>query len=407
MLLNTFDWGDALVSAKSSNCEPEQSNGNLKRDSTTIYSRIIDSQSTSLANQVKPYVYSVLLFLASCAIMWLGNTLLLEYAFPWSLFALIVVGAAAIFWGNKPAVLVLALSVLFSGIFLPDLRSAHFHANVLSTRIQMLRMPLFALCGGTVIWLTHQSRLIQKRAEKRKSVVEALQHMTLPATLPLIPGYEISSVYRPARIDEAVSGDFYDCFMVRDAIFGILIGDVVGKGKEATISTALLRYSVRSFASLGMTPSQVLSSLTRLLENQNVNFQTATLFFALLDSASGELTYSSAGHEPPLHMLASGGFEHLESGGPLLGIGDQFKYDEGAIHISKGDRILMMTDGVTEARTPQGEFLGSRGVLRFMQSIPKQWTMDQAINQLDSLLANYTSGNYRDDVAMLLLMRTV
>jgi sigma-B regulation protein RsbU (phosphoserine phosphatase) len=339
--------------------------------------------------------------------MWLGNSLLLEYAFPWSLVALLVVGATAIFWGNKPALLVLVLSAVFSGIFLPDLRSTNFHINVLSRQIQMIRMPLFALCGGTVIWLTHQSRLIQERAEKRKSVVEALQLMTLPESLPHIRGYDISSSYRPARIDEGVGGDFYDCFIVRDTVYGVLIGDVVGKGKEAAISTALLRYSVRSFASLNMTPAQILYRTNCLIEQQNMDFQTATLFFALLNCSSGELRYSSAGHEPPLHLLANGRCESLDCGGPMLGIGNESTYEEASVYLSVDDRLIMMTDGVTEARSPQGDFLDIGGVMRFMDGIPKEWNTDKAVSQLDTLLSVYTSGRYRDDVAILLLKRTV
>jgi hypothetical protein len=229
---------------------------------------ITDSDLPSGKLAVRPYAYSVLLFLVGCTIMWVGNRLLLEYVFPWSLVALLVVGATAIYWGNKPAVLVLTLSVVFSDILLPDLRSTHFQINVLSSQIQMLRMPLFALCGGTVIWLTHQSRLIQERAEKRKSVVDTLHLMTLPRSLPVVPGYDISSSYRPARTDEGVGGDFYDFFLVRKSIYGILIGDVVGKGKEAAISTAMLRYSVRSFASLKMSPAQIMCCTNDMIERR-------------------------------------------------------------------------------------------------------------------------------------------
>ena len=231
--------------------------------------------------------------------------------------------------------------------------------------------------------------------------------MTLPEYLPVLPGYDISSAYRLERIDEGVGGDFYDCFIVRNSIYGILIGDVGGKGKEAAISTALLRYSVRSFASLMMTPGQILSHTNNLIYSQNMIFQTATLFFGLLDCTSGALRYSSAGHETPLLMLANGSCESLNAGGPMLGIGEELVYDEGSINLSKDERLLMVTDGVTEARSAKGDFLGSDGIMSLLQGIPKECETEQTINQLDSAISTYTSGNYRDDIAVLLLKRTI
>jgi sigma-B regulation protein RsbU (phosphoserine phosphatase) len=90
----------------------------------------------------------------------------------------------------------------------------------------------------------------------------------------------------------------------------------------------------------------------------------------------------------------------------MLGIGDQLTYDESSVYLCKDDILLMVTDGVTEARSVRGDFLGSEGITRLLNNIPKEWNSHQTVAQLDFAISQYTSGSYRDDLAMLLLKRT-
>ncbi len=233
----------------------------------------------------------------------------------------------------------------------------------------------------------------------------ALQSMILPETLAHAPGYDLSGVYKPARHEEEVGGDFYDFYPLAPGLYGILIGDVMGKGKEAAASTALLRYSVRAFTSTGTRPAQVMRQLNSLLEGQEGRFETASLFVGVLDAVTGTLHYACAGHEPPMLARVDGEEETLDSTGPILGIGLDLPYTEDSITLEPGDALFLMTDGVTEARSERGQFLESAGAWRLLRSALGAPSVQEALTSLDAALTGFIGRASRDDIAMLLLRR--
>ncbi len=353
-----------------------------------------------------PYLFSVGLFAAASGLMYAGDSTLLRHGLPWALVSLLVVAAAGSLWGVRPAVLVLALSALFGDLIVPDLHISYFYGHDPSWHVRATRLILFVACGAATIWLTYRAQLMQERAERERGVVAALQSMILPERLANAPGYDLFGVYKPARHEEAVGGDLYDFYPLGAGHYGLLIGDVMGKGKEAAASTALLRYSVRALTSTGMRPAEVLSRLDDLIESQGLDFGTASLFVGVLDACSGELRYASAGHEPPLLAHADGREEALDSTGPILGVGLGLPYVEGAVVLGSGDALLLMTDGVTEARGPQGQFLESGGVWRLLRLALAEPTAARALFFLTADLTAFIGGNARDDIAMVLLRRT-
>jgi len=269
-----------------------------------------------------------------------------------------------------------------------------------------MRTILFVACGTATIYLTHRAQQMQKRAEQKREVVVALQSMILPDTLADAPGYDLCSLYRPARREEEVGGDFYDFYPGENGQYGLLIGDVMGKGKVAAVSTALLRYSVRAFTSMGMRPAQILYQLNSLIETQGLQFETASLFLGCLDTSSGSLSYANAGHEPPLLKRADGEEEILDSTGPILGVGAGIAYEERVVMFSPGDVLLLMTDGVTEARNSEGQFLNPNGIWRLFNLALRTPSLSQALESLDTALTTYIGTRSCDDIAMLLLQRT-
>lgn len=354
---------------------------------------------------VRPYLLAVLLFLGASGLMYLGDSQLLQFGFPWALVSLLVIAATASLWGGRPALLVLALSALFGELIVPDLHIAYLYGHDLSGHVRVVRMLLFVACGAATVWLTFQARRMQEQAERRRGVVETLQRMISPDRLAAVPGYDISGVYRPARHEEEVGGDFYDLYPIAPGVYGLLIGDVMGKGKEAAEYTAVLRYSVRAFSALAQSPAQALFSLNDLIEAQQFRFGTASLFAGILDARSGLLRYASAGHEPPLLRRASGAEEMLTATGPIIGVGSGFCYEENAIVLEPGDALLLMTDGVTEARSEQGEFLESEGAWRLLRRALNAPTSDTALLSLERAVASHIGRNSRDDIALLLLRR--
>ena len=367
--------------------------------------RLKNSSRSSRLAPLRSYILAMLLLLASGGLMLIGDRYLIRYGFPWALVALLVVAAVSNLWGGRPAMMVLVIAALFGDLVVPDLHISYFYGQDLSWRIRIMRGVLFAVCGGAIIWLSYQARLMHEKAERRRGVVEALQRMILPEHLAEVPGYELSCVYRPARHEEEVGGDFYDFFPLASGTYGILIGDVMGKGKEAAAYTALLRYSVRAFSSLSAGPGQILGQLDFLIETEQTGFGTASLFLGVLDARSGVLQYASAGHEPPLLLRGDGTEEALEATGPIIGVGAGLPYGEKTVPLNLGDALLLMTDGVSEARNAQGEFLDSEGVWRLFRATKSAPTAAHGLALLDHALEAFIGSNSRDDIAMLLLRR--
>jgi hypothetical protein len=351
----------------------------------------------------RPYLLAVALFACANVLLALADTTLLRYGLPWTLVSLLVVVASANLWGVRPALLVLALSALYWILYpLPAAQP-----RVLSLDLLVMRAAVFVACGAATIWLTFHARHMQRTAERGREVIAALQSMILPESLPEVPGCELSGVYRPAHREEDVGGDFYDFYPIGPGMYGILIGDVMGKGKEAATSTALLRYSVRAFTSIGARPGQIVSQVNNLIDAQGMDFGTATLFFGCLDTNSGSLCYANAGHEPPMLRRADGSEEVLDSTGPILGACSGIAYEERSVVMAQRDALLLMTDGVTEARDGTGRFLNPEGAWKLLHASATAPSAQAALAALDTELMTYIGANSRDDIAMLLLRRTV
>ena len=351
----------------------------------------------------RPYLLALLLFAGAATLTSAGDAALLRYGLSWPLVALLVVAAAASLWGVRPALLVLVLSVAYGTVVrlqIPISRTPPTWQGM------VIRMALFAVCGAAAIWLVNRAKVMQGKAETRREVVMALQSAYLPTELAHASGYDLSGLYKPAREEEEVGGDFYDFYPSGAGQFCLVIGDVMGKGKEAAASTALLRYAVRAFCSAGASPAQIITQLNTLIETQGLPFETASLFVGLLEPHSGSLCYANAGHEPPLLKRTGGEEMVLAATGPILGVGLDVSYDEKAVALGSQDALLLMTDGVTEARNRHGEFLGSAGAWWMLRAALRAPSAQAAVASLEAALAEYISTYRCDDIALLLLRRT-
>lgn len=359
-----------------------------------------------LSPAFRPYLLALTLFAAAATVLSVGDAAMQRLGLSWPLVSLLVVAVSASLWGVRPALLILALSAGYGFVAYMHLQPSLFHAP-LTWQTALVRVALFAACGGAATGLIDRTRRLHGKAETRREVVEALQSMTLPTALAHAVGYDLSGLHKPARAEEEVGGDFYDFYPTGTGHYCLLIGDVMGKGKEAAASTALLRYAVRAFCSTGAGPAEIVTRLNTLIETQGLPFETATLFVGLLDPRTGALSYANAGHEPPLLRRAGGGGEEvLPPTGPLLGFGLEAVYAENTLTLDPDDALLLLTDGVTEARNESGEFLGSAGAWWLLRSALKAPSAQTSLASLDRDLNDYTgTGRQSDDIALLLLRR--
>jgi phosphoserine phosphatase RsbU/P len=186
-----------------------------------------------------------------------------------------------------------------------------------------------------------------------------VQQGLLPRTLPTIPGFQVASHFEPARV---VGGDYFDIIKLSDSKLGVCIADVAGKGISAALLMANVQATVRAFASDVASPAWVCSRVNSVLCNNIARAKFVTFFYGVLDSALHRFEYCSAGHVPPILVRADGRSEALECQGAVLGVFPDWEYSDSSLQLSRGDRLVLFTDGASEACTPDGDEYGEERI---------------------------------------------
>jgi sigma-B regulation protein RsbU (phosphoserine phosphatase) len=214
---------------------------------------------------------------------------------------------------------------------------------------------------------SHRRRYEQelfREKERATALARTLQQTLIPPVVPDIAGLEVGAEYRPAGAGDEVGGDFYDIFQARDDDWVIVIGDVCGKGAEAAVVTALARYTLRAAAVQDSSPARALSLLNdSLLRTEAERFCTAAMLRLRRRDRAWQITCCSAGHPLPLHIGSGGAVRSVGAPGSLLGVLTRVELAETSALLEPGDSLVTYTDGVTEARAPDGAFYGEQRLL--------------------------------------------
>ncbi|MFF3849805.1 PP2C family protein-serine/threonine phosphatase [Streptomyces sp. NPDC002328] len=237
-------------------------------------------------------------------------------------------------------------------------------------------------------------------------LARTLQRTLLPPALPEVPGLEAAAAYHTASTDE-VGGDFYDLFPLDDGRWAFFLGDVCGKGAEAAALTSLTRYTLRAAAIYDPDPCAALANLDAVLkgEYQGSDPRYCTAVFGVLEPRSGGsflLTLAGGGHPPALAVRSDGRVEPIATtGGQLVGLLPDPKFISVTTRLAPGDSLLLYTDGLTEARTPDGAMLGEEGLADRLPATAGRGA-DAVLGAVTELLTAVGSG-VSDDTALLAL----
>ena len=197
-------------------------------------------------------------------------------------------------------------------------------------------------------------------------VARALQIAILPASFPARPGCEGAARMIPAT---TMGGDFYDFIELPDGRIGLVMADVSGKGVPAAFFMAVARTHLRDLAMRHTRPGECLAQANEVLCVQNPLGLFVTVFYCMLDPLAGVLTYANGGHNPPLIRHADGSVENLNGAGSLvLGAMPGMRYPDHSMQLRAGDRLVLFTDGVTEAFSSNEEPYGSARLLAEVQA---------------------------------------
>jgi PAS domain S-box-containing protein len=239
----------------------------------------------------------------------------------------------------------------------------------------------------------------RERIEQELRVARLIQHTLLPKSLPELEGHQMAVYYQPAR---EVGGDFYDFLRLPDGRLGLIVGDVSGKGVPAAIVMAITRTMLRAAYHLG-SPGEILKQVNDNLFPDIPPNMFVTCLAALLDSRTGRLQYANAGHDLP-YVRHSAGVSELRATGMPLGLMPNMSYEEKEITLQPGESILLYSDGLVEAHSPQREMFGFPRMQRYVGAHP------QGAALIDSLLAEleqFTGDEWEqeDDITLLTLQR--
>jgi sigma-B regulation protein RsbU (phosphoserine phosphatase) len=198
-----------------------------------------------------------------------------------------------------------------------------------------------------------------RQQQRELRLAARVQERLLPAKAPEIRGYDCYGITVPSL---AVGGDFHDWIELPGGNWGIAVGDVAGKGVPAAILMAGVRAALRAQAEHVYALDHILDRVNHSLTAETEPSEFVTLFYGVLDSTAHRLTYSNAGHEPPI-LVRDGQVTRLRTGGPLLGVSLQAKYAYDGVELQPGDALVIYSDGACDAANYQGERFGRERLL--------------------------------------------
>jgi sigma-B regulation protein RsbU (phosphoserine phosphatase) len=252
------------------------------------------------------------------------------------------------------------------------LATQHVQAGDLTFRVRVSHHDQLAALGESFNSMIHSiSTLIEEQRQRQRlehevSIAHEVQQQLFPRVLPRLPGVELEAICRAARM---VSGDYYDFIRLSPTRLVIAMSDISGKGISAALLMANVQAVLRSdvLRYRGTPPennapqintAEIVSHLNRHLFRNTSAERYATFFLAVYDTETRRLSYTNAGHLPPLYISGSR-VEMLETGGMVVGLFDDAQFDQGAIEIDPGGLLIAYSDGLVEPENVYGEEFGT------------------------------------------------
>lgn len=244
----------------------------------------------------------------------------------------------------------------------------------------------------------------ERLLRREREISLTLQRALLPPSLPEIPGLRVAARYVAASEGMEVGGDLYDVFPLAPERWAMVVGDVTGKGPEAASLTSLAHYTIRTASASEPGPIEVVRRLNEEIVRQTEGLNLMTLIFGELwrEGEGWRLELATGGHPPPLVLRAGGAAELQDPGGMLLGASEEPDLGGWSLYLPAGDAIVLYTDGVTEARSPAGEFFGDERLAELGERCARL-SAEEIAETVTSEVRGFQNGSPRDDMAVLVL----
>ncbi|GEM_PF-2467223 len=238
--------------------------------------------------------------------------------------------------------------------------------------------------------------------ERERRISDTLQRSLLPHVPPRFGAFEIADVYESALTEAEIGGDFYDLIEISPTQIGFVMADISGKGLNAAVHTAMIKYMLRAYALEDIDKLEMVRRLNRGVWKYIGMQMFVTFFYGILDTETKQLSYVNAGHELPLLFSEDRRLcTRLETTGTALGIVPEYDFGEASIEFMPGDSLLMYTDGATDVRR-DGQFLGEDGLEEIFCNAASG-TAHEIIAAVDAGIREYAGGQLHDDIAMMVI----
>jgi sigma-B regulation protein RsbU (phosphoserine phosphatase) len=295
-----------------------------------------------------------------------------------------------------------------------ELRTSQTYVHLILTGWKLPFLVTFVFGILSFLYQTTKERLERRNAELQHTVeagtarielqeqelqrAEEIQRSLLPSQIPQIPGFEVAAAWHPAR---TVGGDYYDVLRLGGHRIAICIADVVGKGVSAALLMANVQAAVHAFAHDTESPAGLCAKVNRLLCENIATGKFVSFLYGVLDGDGRTFQFCNAGHSYPI--LASGAsVRTLDQGGAVLGVFPAWSYEDATVELRSGDRLLLFTDGITEASDADGKEFDEAGISAFAQA-NNTLSARELNNRLLAKVTDFCSAQFQDDATLLVI----
>lgn len=258
---------------------------------------------------------------------------------------------------------------------------------------------------------THIENLSTVTAEKERigaelNVATKIQTSMLPCIFPAFPDIKEFDIYASMNAAKEVGGDFYDFFLIDSGHLAVVMADVSGKGVPAALFMVIAKTLLKNHAQNGESPAEIFYNVNnRLCENNDANM-FVTAFMGIYEIETCKFTYVNAGHNLPVFAKGGEGYKWLSHNPDFVLAGmEGLEYEQHEITLCKGDRLLLYTDGVTEAMNVNGELFSDPRLLDFLNSeaVHSKTACETLGALLEEIYAFSSGAEQSDDITMLML----
>jgi len=249
----------------------------------------------------------------------------------------------------------------------------------------------------------------------RRSIDRAGSERELQLARRIQRSFLLSEFPRRARIEvhavnvssKEVSGDFYDVVPVGDDGILLAIADVSGKGVPAAILSSMLQASLRTQAGSVASPAAMMTAINALACQRSTTGQFATFFLASVDERTLTLRFTNAGHNFPVLLRGSGERVLLETGGIVIGMMESLPWQEESLVLAPGDRVVLYTDGVSEAANAEGEMFGEERLYELLARAPRELTAAELVDRVLAGVREFLAGTEPGDDITVMALRVL